>query len=471
MKLTNFRNTLNQLCTTNSRNDKKAEIRKIEDTVESSEYALTFLSGEEFNDAGLGKKTVLNEAQTVYGNSVDGQPTLSESLEQFDADNVPPTQQDSMQALYEDMKELAALSGKEQKAYLRRMLEEYHFPSVVSHACLDDLATGVSDTTIANALDLRDSLPFYESVVDAASAPNPTTGPIVHNPFDPMLAVPESRGRPDSNEIAAQMKLDGYRCIIHVGEKRVTAYSRRGNNISDSLPELNEIHWPDGTYIIDCEVMAETGSYSDTSERIGREPENVNRDTNMVFCAFDLIDYNNQALYNKSYKKRYGILLYLEQMLSDEYFKVLGLENNIEKAKNAAAKNNEEGIIVKDMNSKYHFGKRSPNWQKVKLDDETVDVRITDFVEGDGRLSGTLGKVAIESSDGSKLGYSGSGFTDEQRDKIWNNKDKWHGAPIEVEARGLGTGDKLRMPIFKRDRRNDGEPDTFEKIKQLMKQV
>jgi ATP-dependent DNA ligase len=471
MKVTDFRDTLDRLCATTSRKDKKAEIRKIEDTDESPEYALTFISGEKFDDAGLGKKTVLNEAQSVYGDAVDGQPTLSESLEQFDAHNVPATHQDSMESLYHDMEQLAALSGKEQKAYLRRMLKEYHYPSIVSHACLDDLATGCSDKTIANALDLRDSLPFYDSVVDAASAPNPVTKPVIHNSFDPMLAVPESRGRPESTETAAQIKVDGYRCIIHISEKKVTAYSRRGNDITESLPELSEIHWPDGDYIIDCEVVAETGSYSDTSERIGRDAENVTRDTDMIFCAFDMIDYNNQELHNKPYKQRYKTLLSLEQTVSNRHFKVLGLKKDIENAKDAAAKNGHEGIIVKDMNSKYNFGKRSSKWQKVKLDDETVDVRITDFVEGEGRLSGTLGKVAIESADGVNLGYSGSGFTDEQRDKIWNNQDKWHNATIEVEARGLGTNNNLRMPIFKFDRRDDGEPDSFQKIREVMKNI
>jgi len=467
MKVSDFRNTLDKLRSTSSRNAKKEIIR----AVSNCSPAITFLSGSEFDDAGLGKKTVLKEAQAVYGDVVDGQPTVSESLEQFDRDDESLAEHDSMEALYEDMQGLASLSGKRQQAYLRSMMDSYHFPSVVSHACLDDIATGVSDTTIANALDLRDSLPFYNSVVEAASTPNPTTRPIVHSSFDPMLAVPESRGRPESTETAAQMKLDGYRCIIHVGEKRVTAYSRRGNDISESLPELNEIHWPDGEFIIDCEVLAETGSYSDTSERIGRDAENVSRDVDMMFCAFDLIDYNNQAMYNKPYKERYGILLYFEQMLSNEYFKVLGLERDIEKAKDAAAENGEEGIIVKDMNSTYQFGKRSSKWQKVKLDDETVDVRVTEFVEGEGRLSGTLGKVAIESADGVDLGYSGSGFTDEQRNKLWDNRDEWHGATIEVEARGLGTNDNLRMPIYKRDRRDDGEPDTFEKIEQVMKDI
>lgn len=463
MKVSEFKDVLDNLKSTSSRNGKKEIIRSVKD----SPAAISLLSGSEYDDAGLGKKTVLSVAQDVFGEYIDGTPTVSESLTREDSGHGANT----LDGLHTDMEELARLSGNDMKAYLGQMFEQYDYPSVVAHACLDDWPTGVSDTTIANALDLRDALPFYDSVVDASEVPSPITEPMVHNAFDPQLAVPESRGRPEGNEIAAQMKLDGYRCIIHVTPDRVRAFSRRRNDITESLPELQEIDWPDVEFIIDAEVLSETGSYSDTSERVGRSAENVERDVEMQFGAFDLVTYNGRRTFNKPYKERYGKLLYLEQMTSDERFKVLGLERDVERAKDLAAENGDEGIIVKDLTAPYKFGKRDSSWQKVKLDDETVDVRITGFKEGKGRLDGTLGKVAIESEDAIDLGYSGSGFNDEQRDEIWNNKDEWQGATIEVEARGLGTGDKLRMPIYKRDRRDDGEPDSFEKIEQVMKTI
>lgn len=192
----------------------------------------------------------------------------------------------------------------------------------------------------------------------------------------------------------------------------------------------------------------------------------------MCFGAFDLIRAGNDVkLHERGYRERYDALRELETRIADSRFHVLGLEEDIEKAKDMAASNGEEGIIVKSMDAPYDFGKRSAHWQKVKMDDETVDIRICGFEEGEGRLDGTLGKVEVESSDGVNLGYSGSGFTDAQRDKIWNNKDEWRGATIEVEARGLGTNDNLRMPIYERDRRDDGEPDSFEKIEEVMKNI
>ncbi len=465
MNISEFKSVLDRLAATNSRNEKKDIIQGLAD----EPAAISFLSGSEYDDVGLGKKTVHKVAQDVFGD-FEAKPTVSEAVEQFDDDS-PSASERELSMIRDDMEQLAKRSGNDMEGYLFQMFAEYDYPSVVAHAALNDWSTGVSDTTIANALDLRDSLPFYDSVVDAVEAPNPIEEPVIHNAFDPQLAVPESRGRPDSDEIAAQMKLDGYRCLIHVTPDEVRAFSRRRNEITESLPELQEINWADGEFIIDAEVLAGTGSYSDTSERIGRSAENVERDVEMHFGAFDLLTYNGRRTFAKPYKERYGKLLYLEQMTSDERFKVLGLERDVERAKDLAAENGEEGIIVKDLTAPYTFGKRDSSWQKVKLDDETVDVRITGFEEGEGRLDGTLGKVSIESEDGVDLGYSGSGFTDEQRDEIWSNKDEWRGAIIEVEARGLGTNNNLRMPIFIRDRRDDGKPDSFSKITEVMKSI
>jgi len=78
--------------------------------------------------------------------------------------------------------------------------------------------------------------------------------------------------------------------------------------------------------------------------------------------------------------------------------------------------------------------------------------------------------VEIESVDGVSLGNSGSGFSDEERDLIWENQDAWRHEVIEVEARGLGTGNNLRMPIYKRHR-IEGEADPMSRIAELMDDV
>lgn len=469
MNVKDFRDTLDRLCATNSRNDKKAEIRKIKDTVESPKYALDLLSGEQFNDAGIGKKTVLKQAQAVYGNEVDGKPTVSESLEQFDAVTTadrPEWHTWPMESLYDDMEELATLSGKEQKEYLKRMLDGYNFPSVVSHACLNDLPTGVSDKTIANALDLRDSLPFYDTVVDAATHPNPVTRPTVHKPFDPMLAKSESSLPDDLSHRVAQPKLDGYRLIIHIGNKRVTAFTRQGNDVSDSLPELNEIQWPKGEWIVDTEVIAETGSYADTSERIGRNAQNVQRDIDMEFAVFDVLQFATEPVHNEPFAKRYRYTTTFADLTQDERVGALPIYTDAEKAKTIAS--DYEGLIWKNINAPYQFGKRSKNWCKQKHTSETADLLAVDFIEGEGRLDNTLGKIELETADGHSIGYTGSGLTDEQRDNVWSNKEAYLGQTLEVEAEAFGEQGSLRFPIFVRWRSDDGEPDSLERVENIM---
>jgi hypothetical protein len=190
MKVSTFRDTLDELTSTNSRNEKKRIIREVSD----SPAAISFLSGSEYDDAGLGKRTVLSVAQDVYGESVDGKPTVSKSLEQYDgsSDDFADSEM-TLRFLRTDMQTLSDLSGNEMKEKLEELFIVYDYPSVVAFACLNDLNTGCSDKTIANALNWNESLPFYEGVHAIAEDEEPQTEPEVGQPFSPQLAVPESR--------------------------------------------------------------------------------------------------------------------------------------------------------------------------------------------------------------------------------------------------------------------------------------
>lgn len=460
MNVSEFKDVLDRLAATNSRNDKKAEIRKIADTEQKPEAILTFLSGEEFDDAGLGKKTVLSVAQDVFGEYIDGTPTVSESLTREDSGHGANT----LDGLHTDMEELARLSGNDMKAYLGQMFEQYDYPSVVAHACLDDWPTGVSDTTIANALDLKDSLPFYESVVDAVAAPNPVEQPVIHNAFDPMLAKSESSLPDDLSEYVGQPKLDGYRLVLHIQGDKVTAFTRRRNDVTESLPELDEIDWPKGDWIVDCEVIAETGNYSDTSERIGRKAENVSREIEMEFAVFDVIEFATEPVHNEPFAKRYGYAVTFADLTPDKRVGALPIYTDVAKAKEVSS--DYEGLIWKNINAPYQFGKRSTGWVKEKHMAETVDLVATEFVEGEGRLDGTMGKIRLETADGAQVGSTGSGFSDAQRDEVWENQDEYLGATLEVEAEAFDSA--LRFPIFQRWRTDDGEPDSLERVKNVM---
>jgi ATP-dependent DNA ligase len=378
--------------------------------------------------------------------------------------------------------ELAEKSGDDQEQHLGWLLAEHEEPSLVTLALLDDENIGLGTSQMRDAFfdGTRDERKHREAFVEytttfikLAQKNALPTRPTIGEPFDPMLAVSESRGTP--NNPIAQTKLDGYRILIHVKQEEIGpkayAFTRRLNDVTKSLPELNEIDWPEtGEYILDGEVIAETGSYSDTSSRVGRDAENVNRDVAMEFAIFDCIVLDGLDVWDMSYIKRWNYARDTVESLSDSIY-VLDWTDDIERAKDEAVANGDEGIIVKDKTAPYEFGKRSAYWQKQKMDSDNLDLKICGFHEGDGEGSNTLGAVEIETSDGVHLGRSGSGFTDEKRKEIWNNQDEWMGRTIEIEARGLGSNSNLRMPIFVRDRKADGTADSWSRVKELMKDV
>ena len=431
------------------------------------------LAGERYDDAGVGPATAREAVSNALGEVPDAD-TLTESVAQIESGG-----ETSLLSLVADLDDVAELSGNEQQERLEDVLARHSEPSLATLALLDDESIGLGTSQMRGAFfdGTRDERKHRESFTESttefiqlAQIDSLPTGPTVGEPFEPMLAVPESRGEPDNP--MAQTKVDGYRIILHISGNSATAFSRRENDVTESLPELQEIDWPDGEYILDGEVIAETGSYSDTSQRIGRAAENVERDVEMEFALFDILVAEGEEIWQEPLHERHSRLVtFVGVECEDERVFHLGLTGDIAVAKDEAVANGEEGIIVKDFQAPYEFGKRSTYFQKQKVDDESVDLVVSGFKEGDGKATGTLGRIRLETSDGVFVGYSGSGFTDEERDAIWNNQDEWLGRCVEIEARGLGTEGKLRMPIFVRDRKTDGTADSFSRVKELMKDV
>jgi len=112
-----FRRTLDELAATASRNEKKELVSAVGD----SAPAISFLSGTEFSDAGIGKKTVHTVAQDVFG-EFKAAPTVSEALDEI-AQTVPEDGGDELSAVRDDMEVLSELSGNEMEAHLRGMFE------------------------------------------------------------------------------------------------------------------------------------------------------------------------------------------------------------------------------------------------------------------------------------------------------------------------------------------------------------
>jgi ATP-dependent DNA ligase len=453
------------------------------------------VTGERYDDAGIGPSTAKSAVEDVFPKlDVDSYPTISEALA---SDNIVTddahTAENSLSELVDDLDEIAELSGQNQTDAVADTLQKHREPSLVTLALLDDESIGLGtsqmrDTFFDGTRDERKHreafVEYTTEFIDLAQKDALPTRPIVGQPFDPMLAKSDSHLPDDLSDLWFQPKLDGYRIIIHVKQEEIGpkayAFTRRLNDVTKSLPELQEIDWPErGEYILDGEVIAEDGTYKSTSSRVGRKAENVDRDIDMEFAFFDIILKDGEYVANQPYEEREMIL---HQAAGDTagvagsthfggetHAYIVPSYEGLSRVEARAIGSSYEGVIWKDPEAEYQFGKRSTAWVKDKNTAETVDVVATDFEEATGEKSGTLGAIVLESADGTPVGKTGSGFSDAERDKIWQNQDRYHDSVLEVEAEAFDDG--LRFPIFQRWRSDDGEADSRERIEEIMKDV
>jgi DNA ligase-1 len=107
-----------------------------------------------------------------------------------------------------------------------------------------------------------------------------------------------------------------------------------------------------------------------------------------------------------------------------------------------------EGLVIKDADSLYER-KRSPSWLKMKPN-EMDEVEIIGFMKGDenGRFAGTLGSIIGRRKDGTEVRVAG--FTDEEREHIWNNQELWLGEIVEVNFHEVTPDGSFRHARFNR---------------------
>jgi|688.fasta_scaffold91505_4 ATP-dependent DNA ligase len=105
-----------------------------------------------------------------------------------------------------------------------------------------------------------------------------------------------------------------------------------------------------------------------------------------------------------------------------------------------------EGIVLKNWEAGYFFGKRNANMMKLK-EEVTKDLAVVGMVEGEGKYQGTLGALIVQSRDGTK--HQVSGMTDYERDLWWEDRASIIGKVVEVRAMKELEDGSLREPRYK----------------------
>ena len=221
----------------------------------------------------------------------------------------------------------------------------------------------------------------------------------------------------------AQIKVDGMRAnIIHTDGKTIV-YSRNGK-IMEMFGRFDKSTPPetvlDGEFIVQID-----GQTLDRKSGNGILHKAVvgtisKEETEMIkMIVFDLISYEHwqTGVYDKPYANRWKDTK-IQAKLHPELYEVVETfdvnnMSDVTKLYKKVIRKGEEGLVVKNADSSWE-NKRSKNMIKMKEVLE-MDLKITEWVEGDGKYQGMLGKFMCTNKDGTIIVGVGTGYSDRQR--------------------------------------------------------
>lgn len=247
---------------------------------------------------------------------------------------------------------------------------------------------------------------------------------------------------------SAEYKLDGERVQAHkTSAGEVTLFSRRLEIIteqySDVVDPLKSL--PAKQFIVEGEVVAidSAGKYLPFQELMHRrrkyELEAAQKEYPVVLNLFDILLVDEERMINQSYEKRraelqklfdkararHNIMLVPAQTVRDS----TEIDSLMEISLSAGC----EGLVIKDLSSKYTAGARGYAWIKFKPEyrpnvRDTIDLVIVGANHGMGRRAGVYGAFLLAAYDDKAdifrtVTKVGTGFSDLDLEKISRTLD------------------------------------------------
>ena len=258
-------------------------------------------------------------------------------------------------------------------------------------------------------------------------------------------------------------KLDGIRCLIING----VAYSRSlkpiRNKFIQSIIGKQEYNGLDGELIVgnayDKDVFQKT-----TSGVMSEKGEPT-----FTFYVFD--DFtNNEVGYSKRLERLLERNLYGKDGIVTLHQELYTSKEQVDKLLQRELELGGEGLILRSPNGKYKYGRSTPKEQlSVKLkffqQNEFEVIGFTERMHNANQAKinelglqersshkdnlipmNTLGSLILKYGDDSF--QMGTGFTDEQRQEIWDNRDKYLGKLASVRYMSVGLKERPRIPSF-----------------------
>tara|TARA_R110000737_G_scaffold34382_1_gene52889 strand:- start:1889 stop:3418 length:1530 start_codon:yes stop_codon:yes gene_type:complete len=240
----------------------------------------------------------------------------------------------------------------------------------------------------------------------------------------PMLAKEIPMNKWPANKIV-DYKYDGNRYQIHLEDKNVIIFNRKGKIVTHQFPEVvgwvAEYDVKNG--IFDGEIYPITENNTPAPHKLmGTRVHSKNIQEAMArvpitWVIFDCLKLNGETIMDFSFTER------LEKMknLPNQAHRME--DGDVLAFYNRAINDGFEGIIVKDADVGYEAGKRSAFWAKYKPPRIELDVVVLTAKYGKGKRSNVFGtyEVGVKANNGyHSLGSVGTGFSDEDLVSLTN---------------------------------------------------
>lgn len=178
----------------------------------------------------------------------------------------------------------------------------------------------------------------------------------------------------DDEEYIYELKLDGIRCVAYIDTNSVVLQNKRFKDVTEVYPELSQMNeCVKKRVILDGELVVLTDGkpdfYALQKRSLMGDKFKISlaaRKNPVQFVAYDILYCDGKVLTDKTLMERKEILT-----------KEISQKNNLSVSRyiekdgiaffNLAKQEELEGIVAKKKDGKYHIGKRTHDWIKIKV--------------------------------------------------------------------------------------------------------
>jgi DNA ligase-1 len=284
--------------------------------------------------------------------------------------------------------------------------------------------------------------------------------------------------------LICEFKYDGIRVQLHKFGGKIKMFSRKLDDVASSFPEIvSAVSLLQAEFILDGEVIAYRGGrplhFQELQKRLRRKAvtDNLMDKIPVVYVPYDIMYLDGQPLIGRPLTERKKLLAQIrfKEPIIDLGYRVVSTAQQIACAFKESRDAGHEGLVVKELESQYHPGKRGRHWTKLKYELDTVDAVIVIAEYGHGKRAGTLSDYTFavrDEHDGGSLktiGKAYSGLTDAEIAKM---TDKLRSIIVRDEGYRLVVRPEIVLEVAfdsiqKSDRHNSGFALRFPRIKYI----